>query len=121
MKWYCIYNRETGGIEKNLLQKNAPDVPSGQGFIEGNFPDNKYRIENGVPVEIPDKNAGVGEMPQDFAVRIERAKRLNASDWTQLPDANVDVLAWQAYRQALRDVPQQPGFPDNVEWPVPPA
>jgi hypothetical protein len=25
--------------------------------------------------------------------------------------------AWAAYRQALRDVPQQPGFPRHIEWP----
>lgn len=28
--------------------------------------------------------------------------------------------AWAAYRQALLDVPAQPGFPDNIVWPTPP-
>jgi len=28
--------------------------------------------------------------------------------------------AWSAYRQALLDVPQQAGFPDNIDWPVAP-
>lgn len=36
-------------------------------------------------------------------------------------EAGVPVPAeWVAYRQALRDVPQQPGFPENITWPVKP-
>ena len=27
---------------------------------------------------------------------------------------------WRAYRQALRDVPQQPGFPMVIDWPISP-
>ena len=53
-------------------------------------------------------------------VRVERKRLLAASDWTQLTDAPVDQAAWAVYRQALRDVPQQAGFPDNVVWPVKP-
>jgi len=53
-------------------------------------------------------------------VRAERDRLLTASDWTQVADAPVVSLEWQPYRQALRDVPQQSGFPDSVEWPVPP-
>ncbi|NBW23522.1 MAG: phage tail protein, partial [Caulobacteraceae bacterium] len=45
-----------------------------------------------------------------------------ATDWTQLPDAPVaDHEAWAAYRQALRDVPEQPGFPAQIEWPTAPG
>lgn len=50
-----------------------------------------------------------------------RDKLLAASDWTQLADATVDREMWAAYRQALRDIPQQAGFPADVEWPVEPA
>ncbi|WP_412841983.1 phage tail assembly chaperone, partial [Cereibacter johrii] len=32
-----------------------------------------------------------------------------------------DAAAWTAYRQALRDVPEQPGFPAEIAWPEPPA
>ena len=42
------------------------------------------------------------------------------SDWTQVADAPVDQAAWAAYRQALRDVPEQEGFPESVIWPVRP-
>lgn len=56
-------------------------------------------------------------------MRGERRQLLRATDWTQMPDAPlslVDRQAWAAYRQALRDLPQLPGFPD-VEWPRPPV
>lgn len=52
-------------------------------------------------------------------VRAERNAKIAACDWRVLPDVlNGDV--WKVYRQALRDVPIQPGFPGNVVWPVEP-
>lgn len=54
-------------------------------------------------------------------VRAERNTRLAASDWTQVADAPVDQAAWAAYRQALRDVTAQPGFPFAVTWPATPV
>lgn len=54
---------------------------------------------------------------QSKAVRGDRNKRLTDCDWTQLPDAPVDSAAWATYRQALRDVPSQVGFPWDVTWP----
>ena len=57
-------------------------------------------------------------------VREDRNKRLADCDWTQLPDSPLDAdakLAWQLYRETLRMVPEQPGFPHNVEWPEEPT
>lgn len=54
-------------------------------------------------------------------IRAIRNKFLAACDWTQVADAPVDQAAWAIYRQALRDVPQQAGFPDDVSWPDPPT
>jgi len=52
-------------------------------------------------------------------VRAERDLRLMQTDWIYLPDVTPpeDIAAWEAYRQALRDVPQQEGFPGEVRWP----
>jgi hypothetical protein len=52
----------------------------------------------------------------------ERRNRLLAeTDWTQTPDAPQAVKdKWAPYRQALRDVPQQPGFFENIQWPAKP-
>ena len=52
----------------------------------------------------------------------ERAQRLQSSDWTQLPDVPLATKeAWAVYRQALRDITEQPGYPLDVVWPSPPA
>ena len=51
-------------------------------------------------------------------VRSERDRRLKESDWTQVADAPVDAAAWATYRQALRDIPQQSGFPSDIDWPA---
>ncbi len=50
-------------------------------------------------------------------VRTERNEKLKDSDWTQVADAPVDQAAWATYRQALRDITAQAGFPWTVEWP----
>lgn len=52
-----------------------------------------------------------------------RAALLSASDWTQLPDAPLSAekkSEWAAYRQSLRDLSSQPGFPDLTPWPASP-
>ena len=57
-------------------------------------------------------------------IRSRRNQLLRDSDWTQMPDSPLpeeEKTAWQTYRQALRDVPQQEGFPENVTWPDAPA
>jgi hypothetical protein len=56
-----------------------------------------------------------------MTIRQQRNALLTASDWTQagdVPQATKDL--WATYRQALRDVPQQAGFPTNVTWPQKP-
>jgi hypothetical protein len=50
-------------------------------------------------------------------VRADRNRRLVDCDWTQLPDAPVPAAPWAAYRQELRNVTSQAGFPWDVTWP----
>ena len=57
---------------------------------------------------------------QAAQVRAERNLRLSESDWTQVADAPVDKAAWAAYRQALRDITLQAGFPLVIVWPTQP-
>jgi len=54
---------------------------------------------------------------KEAEVRQQRNQLLSACDWTQLPDSPADHEAWATYRQALRDVTAQEGFPWDVEWP----
>ena len=53
-------------------------------------------------------------------VRSHRNTKLKESDWTQVADAPVDQAAWATYRQALRDISGQDGFPWTVTWPETP-
>lgn len=61
------------------------------------------------------------ESERVMRIREKRDQLLRESDWTQLTDAKVDSISWATYRQALRDIPKQAGFPLNVVWPQPPA
>lgn len=60
---------------------------------------------------------------QSAIIRSDRNAYLAACDWTQLGDAPFDATTkaqWAAYRQALRDISSQPGFPWDVAWPESP-
>ena len=54
---------------------------------------------------------------QAKAMREQRGEKLKDSDWTQVADAPVDKAAWATYRQALRDITAQSGFPWTITWP----
>ena len=70
--------------------------------------------------EMDDAAKAAKDAAQATAVRADRDKRLTDSDWTQVADAPVDKAAWATYRQGLRDVPAQAGFPWDITWPVKP-
>jgi hypothetical protein len=53
-------------------------------------------------------------------IRSQRNTLLAQSDWTQLADSPADQQAWAAYRQQLRDIPAQAGFPQSINWPSQP-
>lgn len=102
--------------------------------IEGLFgPDCRFDRDTGLVVQLPpqpslahvfsyatkqwEPNADIGSS----MARSERAKLLASSDWTQLPDVPLATKeAWATYRQALRDITAQPGYPFNVIWPQAP-
>jgi hypothetical protein len=67
------------------------------------------------PEEIEAADAATGK-----SVRQARTMLLSQSDWTQVLDAPVDKAAWATYRQALRDITEQAGFPHSVVWPTNP-
>lgn len=60
------------------------------------------------------------EITKAAQVRSERNGKLTVSDWTQVLDAPVNQTAWATYRQALRDVTGQEGFPWTIDWPTQP-
>ncbi len=62
----------------------------------------------------------IKDAEQAKSVRTLRNDKLKECDWTQITDATVDKEVWATYRQALRDVTAQEGFPWNVVWPTQP-
>jgi hypothetical protein len=82
---------------------------------EGNIP---FTTEEELEWDI--KEANFQALKDSKLIENERFKRnqlLNNSDWTQVADAPVDKAVWATYRQALRDLTAQAGFPQNITWP----
>lgn len=49
-------------------------------------------------------------------IRAERNQKLASSDWRASSDVTLST-EWATYRQALRDIPSQAGFPNTITWP----
>ena len=133
---YIIYSQTTGQILR-VVQTNdiESQLQNGESYIDGAIDDSAYYIENELPVAISPKPSQYSIF--DFTtkqwvqnetmaisdVSIKRQRLLYASDWTQIPNGPLTAeqqTAWATYRQELRDVPQQSGYPYNVVWPVAP-
>lgn len=105
------------GIVVNTIEVNSLDFLPNlvDGETQGAIGD---RYENGIFTRPPPDLSAAEQ-----SVRAERNERLKQSDWTQLDDTPLDnaaKLAWATYRQALRDVPGQSGFPLDIQWPTQP-
>jgi hypothetical protein len=75
-----------------------------------------FSVRNMTEEELQKRNSDQADQ-----IRIDRNRLLVESDWTQLPDvpqATKDL--WAPYRQALRDMPHQSGFPTSIVWPTSP-
>ena len=53
-------------------------------------------------------------------VRSQRDQKLKDTDWMGMSDVTMSA-DWATYRQALRDVPSQDGFPHTITWPIEPG
>ena len=74
-----------------------------------------WTVANATAAEIQERTAS-----QASNVRAERDQKLVDTDWTQVADVPVNKTAWATYRQALRDISKQSGFPWNITWPAEP-
>ena len=147
MTTWTIYDKATGvfvsafsGPADSLLQ----NTPNGCGSIEGIYNANSQKVDLATgkvvdykppqPANTPDKVwswdkssnlwiASKTPLAVAMQVRAERDRRLAACDWviTKALERNEPVgHSWILYRQALRDVSKQAGFPLAVVWPVSP-
>ena len=131
---YTIYKIQTGQIV-GVVQSSDIQVQltDGQAYVEGAYNDTQFYIENGLPVEIPTQPSEYAAFdfatkqwvnnPESclFAALSKRQTLLASSDWTQMPDVSLaNKAAWATYRQALRDITAQAGYPTEITWPTPP-
>lgn len=79
-------------------------------------------VEAQVP---PEEVASLPDMVAELtnSARTQRDALLGQTDWVVVrayEEGKPIPPQWATYRQALRDVPQQVGFPDNIQWPTKP-
>ena len=107
----CVTTK-TGKIVNGKMVGDQFDFPDDFDFERQHF----FKIINGKLVE--DTEAVAAEKSEQ--IRNERDNLLKQCDFTILPDSPYTAeqrAEWAAYRQALRDIPEQLGFPFNVEFP----
>lgn len=92
-------------------------------FVRDDVPSGWQPPDGCTAIPESDLSAGWQRAPEthDMSdVRRERNERLAASDWTQVADSPVDPAAWAAYRQSLRDLPQNYSGNGPIPWPTQP-
>lgn len=125
---YAILNSD--GIIKMVLQKLYPALKLTTGerivdYILPDFDDNIFKAVANSPVDIKDNKVSFSTeaLPTSIlwrSIRVKRNGLLSASDWTQLPDVNLqNKELWSIYRKALRDITLQ-SDPTKLLWPVSP-
>jgi hypothetical protein len=101
-----------------------PEITYAQELKEGDpvFADGRWN-QTFTVVDLAEEEVAGRTTQRAGEVRAERNAKISGSDWTQLDDSpitNAKKLEWATYRQALRDIPLQAGFPWNVTWPESP-
>ena len=105
----------TDGVVTNTIEVDSLDIiPNLIEATEGSI---GWSYANGI-FTAPADNTTDAERA-DIA-RAKRDNLLSNSDWTQVSDAPVDQAAWSIYRQTLRDITDQDGFPNEINWPSEP-
>lgn len=132
MKSFIVYNAtgkilRTGTCADTDIVLQAGD---GEQVIEGVANDaTQMVVDHEVVDRPPTPPPSHDELNQTALedLRIQRDKRLFSSDYTQFPDSPLSETKkteWVAYRQALRDLPQNnPDITstDDIVWPTPPS
>jgi len=115
----AVYRNDDNGNQSSIqaqIDGKSLSVPLDPG--NRHYAEIMRQVDAGELVVEPDP--GPSEEQLAAQARSQRDALLSQSDWTQVPDAPVDQQAWAEYRQALRDLPQQAGFPTEITWPVKP-
>ena len=104
------FTQQPGAGRYEIIEEGAP--------VKGD--DGIWR-QNWVAKPMNDVEKQQADAMQARMVRQARTASLFETDWTQMADSPVNGAGWVAYRQALRDITSQSGFPWDVAWPEEPA
>lgn len=123
-----LFNLATGLFTGTTLSGGdefiAANIPAGCGVVSGTVDPQRQRVDLATGDLVDWQPPTIADAAQVAQVRADRDRRLAATDWVVLRaiDSGVPTdAAWTAYRQALRDVPEQPGFPTAITWPQEPS
>lgn len=107
------------GAERVILA----NTPAGCGAIDGAWDAAAWRVDLATGQPVPYTPPPPPDEVLAQAARAWRDQQLAACDWVSLRAADTGQpvpAAWQAYRQALRDITHQPGWPRDIVRPVAP-
>lgn len=136
---YSIFDKNTGRLKSSSTMPDDYEIPESDGIIVyGKFDGKRHYLNlntslvedagdapsafhylSGMSGWVLDRNAA------ESVVRAHRDTLLSNCDWVEFPSAKTrvseeDLIKWFTYRQALRDVTLQKGFPLTIEWPISP-
>jgi hypothetical protein len=98
-----------------------PEISHTQDLLRSAAPNNKGQwFETWTITETTLEQIEERTKTKENDIRFQRNNLLAQSDWTQVDDAPVNKQAWAVYRQALRNLTAQKGFPWDVAWPEKP-
>ena len=114
----------SGDIPETMLYAQGENILVGEGYAQTHY------VEHGQICLKPECPGAFYEFDyinktwlpnltlMTIAERTKRDRIIQSTDWTQLPDVPLETkTVWASYRQALRDITKQPGFPTEVIYP----
>ena len=110
------------GVTISNRQLNAQEVYRVSVAPEPVVPVGQKAVKDAMPTQDANGNWVLGwtlALLSEDEIKSLRNKMLSETDWWAVSD-RVTTDAEIAYRQALRDIPQQAGFPNEVTWPTKP-
>jgi hypothetical protein len=142
MNTYILYNKKTGQLIQVMKDCNLEDITHmlsediGAKLADGLPENSDYYIQDNSIVTIPpqpssnhmwDPDSKQWELSEGLMLlKIKKLQQrlLRESDWIVIRalDQGVPIPKdWQTYRQKLRDIDAQPGYPNTIEWPTKPV
>lgn len=122
MKSVTVFDRITGLVKVNFSGPKEAVLVDGI-EVPGFYSFDHYRLDLEAMEIVPRTELLPIEVEvEEIKVRAHRNRLLSESDWVELPSAasRIDISEWFAYRQQLRDLPSEEGFPFTVVWPTKP-